>query len=505
MTYSIINEIVNKPPEQGGSLFIATLGEQKTRPLHELYSMAGQVANGLLAQGITAGDTIGILSDNRLEWVLLDLAALRIKVRTAGFDPGKFTAEPSLVRDYQLKCLFTDKKVDTACTAIRDIKIINAFLADFPATLPSVEYTPDDTTTIKFTSGSTGIPKGLAATVGSIDASLHGVQRIFAHGPEDSLFVFLPLSLLQQRYWIYSALKYGHDIVLSNYQSAFVFMAQRQPTVVMGVPAFFEAARQHILRQGGDEAAMKTQARALFGERIRYLWTGSAPADTATLDFYPQMGLPLYEGYGMNETCIVTKNHPGASRPGSVGKVIDGKKVVIDDNGNVIVYSEYPVNTRYLYAPEGASEKIFTPEGGVCTGDLGFIDKDGFLYIKGRSDNVIVLDNGKKIDVQPIEARLRNEGAITECVIFSPQQTELVAVISPSSTPADTQAIHAALKRVNAITEKDEFISRLVIASQPFSIDNGLLTSQYKPIRKAIFERYQHELNTAVKELHHDH
>ncbi|MFI8417127.1 AMP-binding protein [Serratia sp. NPDC078593] len=504
MNDSVINDIVNRPPEHDGNLFIATLGGQKTLPLRDLYRMAGQVANGLLAQGIRAGDTIGILADNCLEWVLLDLAALRLKVRTAGFDPGKFTATPTLVQDYQLSCLFTDKPRDEACPAIRDIASINALLGDFSDSLPAVEYATTDTTTIKFTSGSTGVPKGLAATAGSTDASLRGVQRIFAHGPEDCLFVFLPLSLLQQRYWIYSALKYGHDVVLSNYQSAFVFMAQRQPTVVMGVPAFFEAARQHIMRQGGDDAAMKARARALFGERIRYLWTGSAPADAATLDFYPQVGLPLYEGYGMNETCIVTKNHPGAFRPGSVGQVIDGKKVVIDENGSVVVYSDYPVNTRYLYAPEGASEKIFTPDGGVRTGDLGFIDEDGFLYIKGRSDNVIVLDNGKKIDVQPIEARLRNEGAIAECVIFSPQQTDLVAVVSPAFTPADTQAIYAALHSVNQMTEKDEFISRWVIAEQPFSIDNGLLTSQYKPIRKAIFERYQHDINAAVKENHDD-
>ncbi|MGY3895923.1 AMP-binding protein [Aeromonas enterica] len=503
MTLSIINEIVNRLPVAGGNLYIATLSEQKTISLRELYRMAGQVANGLLAQGIRAGDTIGILADNRLEWVLLDLAALRLKVRTAGFDPGKFTATPALVQDYRLKCLFTDKNADAAHPAICDIKSINAFTGVYPEELPAVDYAADETTTIKFTSGSTGVPKGLAATVGSIDASLHGVQRLFAHAPGDSLFVFLPLSLLQQRYWIYSALKYGHDVVLSNYQSAFVFMAQRQPTVVMGVPAFFETARQHIIRQGGDDAAMKTHARALFGERIRYLWTGSAPADAATLDFYPRMDLPLYEGYGMNETCIVTKNHPGAFRPGSVGQVIDGKKVVIDKNGNVVVYSDYPVNTRYLYAQEGASEKIFTPDGGVRTGDLGFIDADGFLYIKGRSDNVIVLDNGKKIDVQPIEARLRNAGVIAECVIFSPQQTDLVAVVSPASVPADIPAIHAALESVNAATEKDEFISRLVIAGQPFSIDNGLLTSQYKPIRKAIFERYQHELNTTVKESHY--
>ncbi|MBC8947261.1 fatty-acid-CoA ligase [Xenorhabdus indica] len=447
MKPSIINDIVSYPPKAGGNLIVATLSERKTIPLSTLYEMSGRVANGLLAHGIKPGDTIGILSDNRLEWVLLDLAALRIKVRTAGFDPGKFK-----------------------------------------------------TTTIKFTSGSTGIPKGLAATAGSIDSSLRSVQNIFNHGSGDRLLVFLPLSLLQQRYWIYSALKFGHDTILTNYQSAFVVMPQLNPTVVMGVPAFFDSARRHIERQSRDLATMVSQAKALFGTGIRYLWTGSAPAEVGMLQFFHQVGLPIYEGYGMNETCIVTKNHPAAFQLGSVGQVVDEKKVIIDRDGNVVVYSDYPVNTRYLYAQPGASEKMFTADGGVRTGDIGHIDEQGFLYIKGRSDNVIVLDNGKKIDVQPIEARMRNEPAIAECVIFSPKQTELVAIISPVGDAVEHESILQALENVNASGEKDEHIARIIIADPPFSIENGLLSSQFKPLRKMIFESYQEQLHATDKE-----
>ncbi|MEK9497621.1 AMP-binding protein [Photorhabdus sp. P32] len=494
MKESIINDIVNQAPQAGGNLIIATLGEHKTVPLTLLYEMAGRVANGLLAQGIKTGDTIGILSTNQLEWALLDLAALRIKVRIAGFDPEKFEATSTLAENYQLKWLFTDKSYDKTTSALRDIREINTFLETYPESLPPIHYALTETTTIKFTSGSTGIPKGLAATIGSIDSSLRSVQKIFCHKPGDCLLVFLPLSLLQQRYWIYSALKYGHDTVLTNYQSVFTVMSQVKPTVIMGVPAFFNAIRRHIEQQSNDINTMILHAKALFGDKIRYLWTGSAPSDSGTLRFFHQVGLPIYEGYGMNETCIVTKNYPGSHRPGSVGRVLDEKEIIIDQDGSVFVRSDYPVNTAYLYASPGASEKIFIRDGYVRTGDIGYLDEDGFLYIKGRADNVIVLDNGKKIDAQPIEARFRNEKAIAECVIFSPKQTDLVAVISPSSVPVDHAAIQAALERVNTEVEKDEYIARLIIADQPFSIENGLLTSQFKPIRKMIFERYQTQL-----------
>jgi len=499
MSASLINDIVNQPPAQGGNLIIATLSGNKTIPLTALYEMAGKVANGLLAQGVRAGETIGILADNCLEWVLLDLAALRIKVRTAGFDPGKFEPTEALAQRYQLKWLFTDKQHDIEAASLRGLDEINVFLSQQPAALPSVSYDADITTTIKFTSGSTGIPKGLAATVGSIDSSLRDVQTLFNHGPQDSLLVFLPLSLLQQRYWIYSALKFGHDTILTNFQSAFIVMPQLNPTVVMGVPAFFDAARRHIEQEGGDMAAMARKGKLLFGNNIRYLWTGSAPADIGTVRLFHQIGLPLFEGYGMNETCIVTKNHPGASRPGSVGKVLPEKRVEIDADGAIVVYSRYPVNTCYLYAQPGASEKMFTTDGGVRTGDLGYLDEEGFLYIRGRADNVIVLDNGKKIDVHPIEARLKKSELIAECVVFSPQQTDLVAVISPVSTLADAAAIAAWVKSANAAAEKDEYIANYVIAEQPFTIENGLLSSQFKPLRKIIFERYQQQIITSVK------
>jgi long-subunit acyl-CoA synthetase (AMP-forming) len=117
------------------------------------------------------------------------------------------------------------------------------------------------------------------------------------------------------------------------------------------------------------------------------------------------------------------------------------------------------------------------------------------LYILGRTDDVIVLDNGKKIIVRPVETRFRDTGAVAECVLYCPCQAGLVAVVSPHPGPIDTTAIAQALVLVNAASEPDERISRVIVADEPFTVDNGLLTSQFKPIRKRIADRYRDHID----------
>ncbi|TDD34949.1 AMP-dependent synthetase [Actinomadura sp. KC06] len=497
----MIDRLVSGPPP-GGRIRFAGLSGTTELALPDLYRRSGHVARYLLSQGVRAGDRIGILAANGLEWVLLDLAALRLKVETAGLEPGKFRPTPELMAAYGMRLLFTDQHA--AGPGIVPIGDVPAAAEGGGAPLPEVRYAPDDVTTIKFTSGSTGPPKGLAATVGSIDGSLAAVQEIFQHVPGDDLFVFLPLSLLQQRYWIYSALLHGHDVTLTNYVAAMSAMARTRPTVVMGVPAFFDTARLEVERRAGstDPEALREAARELFGGRIRYLWTGSAPANPATLSFFDDCGLPIYEGYGLNETCIATKNHPGAHRRGSVGRAVRGKEILIDADGVINVRSDRPVNTRYAYAEPGASERIFLPGGIVRTGDLGRLDEDGYLYVLGRADDTIVLGNGKKVVVRPVEERMKAHPAIAECVVYCPGETELVAVVSPARVPADTAAIAAHLDEVNRAGDPDERLRRVVVAAEPFSIANGLLTSQYKPKRRQVYAAHADQIADPKEGVH---
>ncbi len=501
MSGSVISTIAASPPAAGHSVTMATLGGVTSVPLAGLHEQAGRLAVALAGEGIGRGDRIGVLAANRIEWLLLDLAALRLGAVTAGFEPGKFGPDPALLARYDLRVLFADRGSGPGIRPVTDVAGLISEVRPGAAP-PPVRYRPDDVTTIKFTSGSTGTPKGLAATAGSIDSSISAVQRLFAHGAArhahpDNIFIFLPLSLLQQRYWLYSALAYGHDLTISTYEAAFAVMGRAGPTVVMGVPGFFEAARKHIEARSQDPDEHRAAAVRLFGGKIRYLWTGSAPARPSLLRFFTGLGLPIYEGYGLNETCIVAKNHPGAHREGSVGQVLPGKKVLIDAGGVVSVHSDFPVNRRYEYAAPGESERVFGPDGTVRTGDLGYLDDDGFLYIRGRADDVIVLDNGKKVIVRPLEEFLRASPAIEEAVIFCPAQTHLVAVVSPASDPPDPAAISARLAQANAWFGADEQVKGLVIAPERFSIGNGMLTSQFKPRRQQILDTYARQIEAA--------
>jgi long-subunit acyl-CoA synthetase (AMP-forming) len=330
---------------------------------------------------------------------------------------------------------------------------------------------------------------------------------MFAHGPGDDVFVFLPLSLLQQRYWVYSAFAFGHDVTISTYEAAYAVLRRSRPTVVMGVPAFYETARRHIETraardEGQDsEAALRAAAQNLFGGRIRYLWTGSAPAAPSLLEFFGRCALPIFEGYGLNETCIVSKNHPGAHRQGSVGQVLPGKRVEIDDDGVLLIHSDHPVAEHYTYAEPSASERVFRPGGVVRTGDLGYLDEDGFLFVRGRADDMLVLGNGRKIDVRPGEESLRAHPAVHECVLYCPDQTDLVAVISPAEG-AGADAVASALAAANARLRPDEQIARVVLARQAFTVENELLTSQFKPRRPQIYNQYRTEIHDRREGIH---
>lgn len=466
--------------------------------LAELDRKAARVARRLHALGLRPRDRVGILSRNRIEFVLLDLAVLKLGAVTAGFEAGRF--EPARIVDlYGLKALFAEG-VDCS-GAVFDIAEVQAWAerAEADATERPLHagYDPADVLAIKFTSGSTGAPKGLEATVASVNSSINEVQAMFGHGDGDNLLVFLRLALLQQRYWIYSALAFGHDLTLSDLDQALDMAKACQPTVVMGVPGFYEALRASLSQRHGDAdpAARGAQIQAALGGRVRYLWTGSAPASRTVLEFFNHAGVPLYEGYGSNEACIVAKNHPGAFRLGSVGKVLPNKSIRFDQDGVLIVASRHPVNCRYTWCDPGVSEKSFLPSAEVKTWDLGHVDEDGFLYIHGRVDDVLTMASGRNVLARPLEEGLRRHPDVHECVLYGTGKPFITAILSPALAGADAEALRRHIRALNEDVFQEARILAALIVDEPFSIENGLLTSQFKPKRKMIHQRYMAQLD----------
>lgn len=504
---SCLDELFASAPDRAGPLLTVHAPGAPARALdaEALGRMVESVAAWLAHIGLRRGDRLGILAPNGLEWILLDLAALRLGLVTAGFEPESFSGRSDLCARYGLArlvhaepCPASEGAGDAAIPVSR---VLAAASEPAAASPPPVRYSPDDVVTIKFTSGSTGEAKGLGATVASIEQSLTSVQSLFRHGPDDTLLVFLPLSLLQQRYWIYSALLFGHAVVVTTSARVFEAMRIEAPSVVMGVPVFFDALKTRIEDMAESlpaepGEAVRQAARRVMGPNVRYLWTGSAPARPDVLAFFDEAcGTPLFEGYGMNETCIVSKNHPGAHRRGSVGRPLDGIDLALDAEGGLLVKRRCPVNTAYLFAAPGVSERVFGPGGTVRTGDLAWIDDDGYLYILGRADDVVVLESGRNVAVRAIEEAIERDPRVQAAIVLGSGRAHLGAIVCPS--PGTSPEAAAAAARGAVADGKGPGVVAVVVASEPFSATNGLLTSQGKPRRSTIAARYATEIERA--------
>jgi long-chain acyl-CoA synthetase len=471
--------------------------------LAELDRRVMRVAARLHRLGIGKGDRVGVISRNCVEWVLIDIAVLKLGGVVAGFDSGRFDPT-SILERFGIKLLFVQGAEDSGPVISTATVWEWACTEECESFVPRHEgYKADEPFAIKFTSGSTGPPKGMEALAGGLNDSLTVVQEMFEHGDNDNILVFLRLAQLQQRYWVYSGLAFGHDVTITNLDFVLPMAQACHPTVVMGVPGFFEDLKRGLEATFGatltDPLKRRDCIQAALGGRIRYLWTGSAPAGMDTLEFYDGCGVPIYQGYGLNETCIISKNCPGANRLGSVGKILRCKTVRFDTNGVLVVKSRNPIITGYLWCSPGDNEKLFLASGEILTGDIAHLDEDGFLYIDGRIDDLIVLNTGRNVMVAPVEKRVKTHSAVHDCVLYGHGRPFVTALISPASDLVDRAGIDAHIREINRSLFPEQQIRGVVISPEPFSLENGLLTSQFKPLRKKIHARFAAEIDAVYE------
>lgn len=507
-------------PSARASLTTVRDGQLVTVPLSDLLYPVIAMRWLLRAKGLRSGDRVGVLGENSYDWIVLDLACLAEGLVVVGFDPVHPEITLELATQLRLAVLFTDQEelLDAAPFVLR-LRVPSSHELSGVDPLPKWEphrYEKDDVVAIKFTSGSVNLPKAIAATRKSIDSSIGEVQRLFRHDSRDNVLVFLPLHILQQRYWLYSALAFGFNLTVVAPHQALGAIGSERPTVIMGVPEFFE---QVAVRLRADIAATQMQRvdldayRALrklplvsrlvgpygaaqrhLGGRVRYLWTGSAPMRRETIDLYESAGIPLYQGYGTNETCIVAKNYPGNNRIGSVGKVLPNKAVVIEDDGHILVKSHHEVARCYLLASEEENSQTFLADGTVATGDLGYVDEDGYLFITGRRKELLVLPSGRKIHPSIIEDRIRAVAGVRNCMVTTAPGRSGVCAVIDAEDAATRASIIDGVSRETSDLPPDARVLGAVLVPEHFSRENGLLTSQYKLRRAAIAERYAREI-----------
>jgi len=459
----------------------------KRRTFAEVFADAQAVAGALRRMDVTAGSRVGIRLDTEYFWVLLDLACLSIGAVSVPFhaDLPDFDAGAVIAR-FGLRVLIDGQDAvmmrDGQPTRVPRPSVDHG-AGDGGPPSAVMQWRDDDPFTILFTSGSTGAAKAIALRIESVTDFLVNVHAMFEFQQDDSVLVFMPLSHFGQRSYIYAAVLFGLDVVISPASDLMAALRRHSPTVMVAVPLFFDGLYQVFRDAPG---VTRGDVLRFLGGRVRLLVTGSAPMRPEVLNFFGGLQIPIYEGYGTTETGLITLNHPGRHRPGSVGPVFPNKEVKISPEGEVLVRGPYCWADRYVDQPDAVSEAVFEPDGFIHTGDLGELDDEGFLHLKGRIRDLLVFSNGKKVHPFEIETLLLSSGGATQASVFLVDDTVAAVIVSRDGE----SRVAAALAAANARLPDYARVRRYAVSEQPFSVENGCLTTSLKISRSRVREAF---------------
>ena len=239
--------------------------------------------------------------------------------------------------------------------------------------------------------------------------------------------------------------------------------------------------------------------RNMLGGNMRILVTGSAPTSKNILKIYEQAGLRIYEAYGINEVGLVSLNNEHDYRRGSVGKPYPSKEILISKEHEILIKSEYNWGTHYINDVRNAAAQTFTKDGYVATGDIGYLDEDGFLYIQGRLKEVLVLSNGDKIHPGVIEEDLKQTRLVKQAVAIGNQRPFIVCVIVLEDPKLPIGKIKDAIHEINKGYANSFKIKDFIIANSPFTVENGLMNSTLKINRNAVYKKYEVKIENLYK------
>lgn len=513
---SIINNLLVKLKSNNEKLITFHERKRIEIPFSSLHDSILKAAHYLENKGIGSGSVVVIIGANNLNFIIADLACIYLGAKLLPMD---------LQSDFSVYKL-SELKVNTVLLdeeyegRIKKNKGLNYILLSELTSLKELskkiphKFQSKEVLSFKSTSGSTGTPKIIGASVEGVENSIQSVQTIFKHSKEDKILVFLPLNLLQQRYWLYSAIHFKFSIIVVPKEYVFMAIKQESPTVIMGVPYVYEIIASDYKRlinknkelDTAYKSYLKTPSKTYFkpfmeylGGNINYLWTGSAPIALEVLEFYSQMGISIYQGYGMNETCIISKNYPKNNKIGSVGKLFPNIKIKFDTQGQILISNQYPVCENYTIASSEDSKQFFLRDGFVATGDTGYLDEDGYLFINGRKKDMIALSSSKKIFPSSLEDKLKENEAIDNCVFFGDNKPYLTALIVPKLKEVSYDNIKIAVDAYNQKVAMEEKIYKFFLINEKFSEENKLLTNQNKLKRKKIIEKYKNQFESLYK------
>ncbi|HEX4900499.1 MAG TPA: long-chain fatty acid--CoA ligase, partial [Pyrinomonadaceae bacterium] len=407
---------------------------------------------------------------------------------------------------------------------------------------------PDDLATILYTSGTTGEPKGVMLTHNNFTSNVISIAKGLPITATDVALSVLPLSHIFERDGFYVFCYCGVSVYYAaSFDQVGENLREVAPTVMTAVPRLFEKVYHRIIKKGMSAKGykksifmsslavgqrygeLKDKGKWVFprlalkqkladklvfskwregvGGRLRYFVSGGAPLSPALSYSYLAAGIPILQGYGATETCIVSANRPGNNHVGSVGIPFDGIEIKIAEDGEILVRG--PNVMRGYYGQPEATAAVLK-DGWFYTGDVGHIEKNGHLYITDRKKDLFKLSNGKYVAPQLIESLLKESEFVSQVVVVGTGRKQPVALIVPdwenlrealgdtgpkthvelSKFPAAIKIVQQDIAKLTSSLIDYERIRRVALLPNEFSIDGGELTPTLKVKRKVIDERY---------------
>ncbi len=412
---------------------------------------------------------------------------------------------------------------------------------------------PSNTAALIYTSGTTGNPKGVVLTHDNFEFEIWSVQQVTRYNQGDGYVSWLPCAhvfgqLADNHIWIRDAM---HMRVVDNPLHSIDYCQEVQPHLFIGVPRIYEKVYSNLMAKLGSKLKLlpipvlggiiKKKARAAIGfSNTKYAITGAAPINPDILTLFHKLGIPLYEGYGMTETTAgATLNYDGNNRIGSVGKPMVGTELRIGDaneNGEgEIQFNGRHVMAGYYRDPEATAETM-TMDGWLKSGDLGRIDKDGYVYITGRLKEIYVSSAGKNIAPLVIEETMKSIPVVSQCMLIGDNRNFCSALLTldvgailrdvhgldgATEVPKDPgeqlaklaalghdlseytavgsethKQLEEAVAELNQKFSSPEQVKKFTVLPRDLSVDDGELTPTLKIRRKQIRENWADEIET---------
>jgi len=546
----------------------------------EVGERVDHLRSGLAGLGIKKGDSVGVIVDNSTEWAIAAFATYGLGARFIPmYEKELEKTWEYIIKDSSIKVLLVlNKTIQEKILSKKDnlpelehvyaikgsgelsMKALESLGIEKP--VPSIRPEPDDIASLIYTSGTTGNPKGVLLSHRNFCTNFYSGSTLYPNEIREhcrSLSILPWAHSFGQTAELYNFINVGGSMgFMEKVSTIGEDMEKVKPTLLIAVPRVFNkiyagllakmeetgglpqklflmginaTKRKRQLAQEGksefitnlkykiaDKIVFK-KIRGKFGGLLEGAITGSATMNVEIGHFFSDLGIPVYDCYGLSETSpAVTMNSPGALKLGSVGRPLKDVKVVIEktsldphtDEGEIVVYGPNVMH-GYHNNPEETA-KVMTEDGGFKTGDRGRIDNDGFLYITGRFKEQYKLENGKYVFPAAIEEEIKLNPYVANTLIYGEGRPFNICMVVPNfealekiadeykikndpETLAASNIVQDLIKDSITMDLKNNFGSyeipkKFIFLPDDFSLENGMLTQTMKLKRNIALDNY---------------